>query len=192
MIYQILRWVMPIVAAAFFYEAVAQADIIMGFLAFGVLRSWWKDLLNLHDPKKGVILSRIARWVLLGGIFVRLLVATRIEEYVACAVLFAFVWLWRIGRLPEIWHAICKVCDEVGNIEPVKARSESRVRDELVVIQHVNEPRQNPKTEAIDPKTKEYRMDAENALMAFRKREAEVRAMQDALMARLENLEGGC
>ena len=178
---------MPIVAVVLFCEAAAQSDIIMGFLAFGVLRSWWKDLLNLHDPKKGVILSRIARWALLGGIFVRLLVATRPEEYVACAILFAFVWLWRIGKLPRIWQAIREACDKVGQTEePTEDRAE------VVVIQHANEPRQNLKTEMIDPKVEEYRLEAEKALMAFRKREAEARALQAALMARLSKLEGGC
>jgi hypothetical protein len=178
---------MPIVATVLFCEAAAQSDIIMGFLAFGVLRSWWKDLLNLHDPKKGVILSRIARWALLGGIFVRLLVATRPEEYVACAILFAFVWLWRIGKLPRIWQAIREACDKVGQTE-----TQIDDRAEIVVIQHANAPRQNSTIETIDSKTEKYKMDAEKALMAFRKREAEVRALQDALMARLEKLEGGC
>lgn len=189
----LLRWLMPVVAVALFCEAAAQSDIITGFIAFGVLRSWWKDLMDLHDPKKGVIIGRIARWALVGGICVQLLVATKTEEYIACAVLFAFVWLWKIGKLPDICQSIRCFWNKACEVElPKFSTGRCHSHNKLVVVRHAAESPQASEQELPDPRVDEYKADVKREIAAFSERDAEIRKLHEALMKRLANLEGGC
>jgi len=189
----VLRWLMPIGAAVLFYEAAAQSDIIIGFIAFGVLRSWWKDLLDLHDPKKGVIIGRISRWALLGGICVQLLVATKAEEYIACAILFVFVLLWKIGKLPDVWHSIRRFWNKACEVElPKFCTEQHHDYNKPVVVCHAEDRPQNPKQELSDSRVDKYKAAAGQELAAFMAHDAEVRMSHEALMKRLSQLEGGC
>lgn len=191
------RWILPFCAAALFYEAVVQSDIIIGFVAFGVLRSWWKDVLNLHDPKKAVIVNRIARWALLGGIAGQLIVATKIEEYVACAVLFCFVLLWKYGKLPTVWAAVRGVFGKASWSSPERTAADSESAHSIESGRQLTFPKpliadvvvvchNEGSADAEDDSRKgEYRAEAEKMLAEFMVRYQEVRTEHDALLAKL-------
>ena len=187
------RWILPFCAAALFYEAAAQSDIIIGFVAFGVRRSWWEDVLNLHDPKKAVIINRIARWALLGGIAGQLIVATKIEEYAACAVLFCFVLLWKYGKLPAVWVAVRGVVGKAADSRSShsiesghqQAFSKPLIADAVVVCHNDDvEDAEN------DSRKGECRAEAEKMLAEFMVRYQGVRTAHDALMVKLAEFKG--
>ena len=196
------RWILPFCAAALFYEAVVQSDIIIGFVAFGVLRSWWKDVLNLHDPKKAVIVNRIARWALLGGIAGQLIVATKIEEYVACAVLFCFVLLWKYGKLPTVWAAVRGVFGKASWSSPERTAAVSESAHSIESGRQPTSPKpliadavvvchnEGPADAEDDSRKGEYRAEAEKMMSDFMVRYRDVRTAQDALMLRLAEFKG--
>ena len=101
----LFKILMPIAAAALLCEAVAERDAILGIAAFGILRAWWKDILDADGLKMRQILERIARWVIFGGVVDACWNARSYEEYTACAVVVVLLWLWRQGKLGGLWHA---------------------------------------------------------------------------------------
>ena len=184
---------MPFCAAALLCEAAAQSDVIVGFAAFGVLRSWWKDLLNLHDPKMAVVICRIARWALLGGIAGQLIVATKTEEYAACAVLFVFVLLWKYGKLPAVRDAVRGFFGKVADSRSAHSINSGRqptspkplIADAVVVCHN-----EGPADAEDDSRKGEYRAEAEKMMSDFMVRYRDVRTAQDALMLRLAEFKG--
>lgn len=104
MIY-LLKIFMPIAGVSLMCEAVAERDVILCIAAFGILRTWWKDILDADELKTRQILERIARWAIFAGVVDAFWKAKSYEEYAACAVVVALLWLWRQGKLGGLWRA---------------------------------------------------------------------------------------
>ena len=195
---------MPICAAVLFYEAVSQSDIIIGFFAFGILRSWLKDVLDDDDVPKGKIIGRICRWALLGGIFEQLWVATKPEEYIACFILLIFVWAWKKDKLGVLWNPICRFFRKNAKVEQVYSEPK------IVVHEKVRNPKRVEKTETViverrkfepaEPalknqdeleKIEKYKKDAEKAVAEFLDLSAQKRINIELFFNRLAKIEGG-
>lgn len=202
-----LKWILPIVGANLVYEAVSRSDFILAMAAVGVWRTWWCDALD-HDKIDGwKVLARIVRWTLFGSVAVTFWHAKETAEYLACAIVFAFLVFWRQGWLLPTWNAVRefrlprKTSFASQTRESVAAPTVARpievvrpvAKPEVVPVSHAA-PTPPPPAAAKTkkPSLPDYKAEGEQAFVAFQKRDAELRRKVSELLLRLSKLEGGC
>ncbi len=201
-----LKWILPIAGANLVYEAVSRSDFILAMLAVGVWRTWWCDVLD-HDKIDGwKVFARIVRWTLFGSVAVTFWHAKETAEYLACAIVFAFLVFWRQGWLLPTWNAVRefrlprKTSFASQTREPVAAPTVARpievvrpvAKPEPVPVTHVVPTPPPPAAKAKKTSLPDYKAEGEQAFAAFQKHDAELRRKVSESLLRLSKLEGGC
>ena len=181
----LLKILMPIAAAALLCEAVAERDAILGIAAFGILRAWWKDILDADELKTRQILERIARWVIFGGVVDACWNAKSYEEYTACAVVVALLWLWRQGKLGGLWRTAKDF--RLPDIMPPEK--------DVASVHRVPSVLDSAVTKDDAARKREYEKEAERAqkeYACFLERVAAFKSRYGVVMTRFEKLKGVC
>lgn len=183
-----IRILMPIAAAAIACEAVAEREIILGVAAFGILRAWWKDILDADELKTRKILERIARWAIFGGVVDAFWNAKSYEEYAACALLVGFLWLWRQGKLGGLWNAI-------RGIRLPEVKLSEQPKEDTAIVHRAFSGLSHVEAEDDASRKKEYEKEAEMAqkeYASFLERMEAFKSRYGVATARFEKLEGVC